>query len=672
MSDFKKFETIENTDNLGVVSLAIRPNQASKFGEGNLSGKDLQRRFDRLANAIVKEYNNLVKIFGNAFAEDENGNPLDRALSYIAWRVKTNSLTGEKHTESLADFMDYLKNGTFANEILYVSNPTVVSDDGEESELDTLNSVLETLYAKITALFGRVQESLSALEEFTGFDEKVDSIPETYYTKCEQRLWAEELSSTIGKTAADTAEDLNTHKTDPEAHNDIRLQLQDFVAKVKALHDADDETLDQTIEVIALIKSNKSLIDAILTNKDIINNLTDLSKNIPSNLKNGATAGSLYQINARLITDPNNKGGTTEAPNQLEPYDSVALGTSVVCGDKAFACGKNTLAYKNGAFAEGEGKIVYLDDAKTKIDTEKSTGALGWYCHTEGRMTKATATATHTEGIGTIAASACQHVQGKYNIEDPNNTYAHIVGNGIEDRPSNAHTIDWAGNGWFAANVFVGGTGQDDEGAVDRLATLSELLDLKTKLDTIDWGANCYNLLDSGNFKDIITIEKNYLSREGDDYSKRLITKEEADKLAGIEEGATAGGYDNATQQSAGLMSAEDKINLDFLNDYSRCIIDEIVNHLNIEFTETHSLLGYSSSTHVGKQQFPYSISVSVPVWRDVICYSAEIQGENNVASQIITFDETTSKITISGNAVAQYAPIKFNLTYSYKLKSLT
>ena len=46
--------------------------------------------------------------------------------------------------------------------------------------------------------------------------------------------------------------------------------------------------------------------------------------------------------------------------------------------------------------------------------------------------------------------------------------YAHIVGNGTSDTArSNAHTLDWDGLGWFAGGLKVGGTGQDDEAAVE-------------------------------------------------------------------------------------------------------------------------------------------------------------------------------------------------------------
>ena len=70
--------------------------------------------------------------------------------------------------------------------------------------------------------------------------------------------------------------------------------------------------------------------------------------------------------------------------------------------------------------------------------------------------------------MGTIAASVVQHVQGQYNIKDNAKKYAHIVGNGTaDDARSNAHTVDWDGNAWYAGAIKVGGTGQDDTAAVE-------------------------------------------------------------------------------------------------------------------------------------------------------------------------------------------------------------
>lgn len=77
------------------------------------------------------------------------------------------------------------------------------------------------------------------------------------------------------------------------------------------------------------------------------------------------------------------------------------------------------------------------------------------------------------EGNNTMASSDSQHVQGQYNIEDRTGQYAHIIGNGSSDtKRSNAHTVDWKGNAWYAGNVYIGSTSgtNKDEGS-KKLAT---------------------------------------------------------------------------------------------------------------------------------------------------------------------------------------------------------
>ena len=57
-----------------------------------------------------------------------------------------------------------------------------------------------------------------------------------------------------------------------------------------------------------------------------------------------------------------------------------------------------------------------------------------------------------------------------YNIEKHNSIrtgslrgrYIHVSGNGTSSKASNAYTLDWSGNGWFAGDVYVGGASQDD------------------------------------------------------------------------------------------------------------------------------------------------------------------------------------------------------------------
>ena len=80
--------------------------------------------------------------------------------------------------------------------------------------------------------------------------------------------------------------------------------------------------------------------------------------------------------------------------------------------------------------------------------------ASGRNSHAEGSMTKATGYNSHAQNMNTIAAGQSQTAIGKYNIEDANNQYALIIGNGdiifVDGQPeesrSNALTVDWNGN----------------------------------------------------------------------------------------------------------------------------------------------------------------------------------------------------------------------------------
>ena len=91
------------------------------------------------------------------------------------------------------------------------------------------------------------------------------------------------------------------------------------------------------------------------------------------------------------------------------------------------------------------------------------TTASGEYSHAEGADTTASGSHSHAEGYNTIAASSTQHVQGKFNIEDTDGKYAHIVGNGGNTAyRSNAHTLDWDGVPWYKGRPQFGGTAQDN------------------------------------------------------------------------------------------------------------------------------------------------------------------------------------------------------------------
>jgi len=113
--------------------------------------------------------------------------------------------------------------------------------------------------------------------------------------------------------------------------------------------------------------------------------------------------------------------------------------------------------------SHAEGSYTTMPDGTTRYST-----AAGYASHTEGGGCHTNGVASHAEGIGTTANGRCAHTEGTYtiasgkaqhveglaNIEDTEDKYIHIAGNGVDpSNRSNAYTLDWDGNGWFAGSV---------------------------------------------------------------------------------------------------------------------------------------------------------------------------------------------------------------------------
>lgn len=178
-----------------------------------------------------------------------------------------------------------------------------------------------------------------------------------------------------------------------------------------------------------------------------------------------------------------------EADGSLRSVYSTEESEEYKLGKYAVAVGHNTKASGEASFAEGRNTEASGVGAHVEGITSKAIGirshaenggtqANGDDSHSEGLLTKANGRAAHVEGCNTVAEGEYQHVQGKYNLEDTEGRYAHIVGNGgvdLEIRDivrKNAHTLDWSGNGWYAGDLYVGGTSQDD---AQKLVTEKEL-----------------------------------------------------------------------------------------------------------------------------------------------------------------------------------------------------
>ena len=149
--------------------------------------------------------------------------------------------------------------------------------------------------------------------------------------------------------------------------------------------------------------------------------------------------------------------------------------STTASGNSSHAEGNNTTA--SGIYSHAEGNNTIASNYNTHAEG-CYTVASGHSSHAEGKNTKANGAYSHAEGNYTIASSENQHVQGKYNIEDTANTYAHIVGNGTSDTArSNAHTLDWNGNGWYKGKLSQDGTPTEDKDL-----TTKKYVDDKTKI----------------------------------------------------------------------------------------------------------------------------------------------------------------------------------------------
>lgn len=210
------------------------------------------------------------------------------------------------------------------------------------------------------------------------------------------------------------------------------------------------------------------------------------------------------------------EGGNAQASGDYSHAEGVATQAS---GDSSHAEGSYTMAIGNASHAEGSGfryfsmkvsgdagTTIYsvtdehgnlfdksmkyalmsctFNDGKYRIvdvtvDNEKITHiTLNKSFNLDSSVTNNTIAVvvntsaigdySHAEGYCVVASGDYSHAEGKFNLPDDENKYLHIVGNGSgHNNRSNAHTLDWSGNAWFAGDVYTGSTSgtNRDEGS---------------------------------------------------------------------------------------------------------------------------------------------------------------------------------------------------------------
>lgn len=171
-----------------------------------------------------------------------------------------------------------------------------------------------------------------------------------------------------------------------------------------------------------------------------------------------STPGTPNIINAAGTT------GTLSIKIQIKKYSKIDIDylptiSSVGTGYNSVILNNSKDLYygsqSDGAYSVSANGGKALANASFAANLSTSSGL---YSFSEGQG-EAKGLYSHAEGQRTIASGKSQHAEGTYNIEDIENKYAHIVGNGYYDSEnkqtirSNAYTLDWNGNGCYAGDV---------------------------------------------------------------------------------------------------------------------------------------------------------------------------------------------------------------------------
>lgn len=189
----------------------------------------------------------------------------------------------------------------------------------------------------------------------------------------------------VGADKSGTAESkVSAHNTSTDSHSDIRLLIEGLQSKVNAVLDSDDETLDQMSEIVAYIKDNKELIEAITTDKvsvsDIVNNLTTNVSDKPLSAAQGVALKALIDgivVPAKISELTNDSGYITgisksdvvSALGYTPPKEDTNTTYSDMTGATSSTAGKAGLvpapaAGDNDLYFKGDGTYENADDHK--------------------------------------------------------------------------------------------------------------------------------------------------------------------------------------------------------------------------------------------------------------------------------------------------------------------
>ena len=172
-----------------------------------------------------------------------------------------------------------------------------------EEVLSSLSIALDRQFTSINLSLVKHEEDISTVQKNVAdnaqsIENVKNDIPKTAEDIGARPATWMPTASEVGADESGTAlEKVSKHNVSEESHSDIRLLINNLTTRLNTIANSEDVDLDQLGELVAYIKSNRSLIEEITTNKvsvaDIIDNLTTSVINKPLSAKQGVVLKGL-------------------------------------------------------------------------------------------------------------------------------------------------------------------------------------------------------------------------------------------------------------------------------------------------------------------------------------------------------------------------------------------
>ena len=185
------------------------------------------------------------------------------------------------------------------------------------TQIETLLNTDESTLAEMQEVIDYINSNKDLIEEISTGKVNVSDIVDNLVTNVANKPLSAaqgvvlkaliDAQQTAVDNAATTAQNnLSSHNTNTGAHADLRLEVKALADRINAALDSDDTTLDELSEIVAYIKSNKALIDAITTSKvsvaDIVDDLVTNVKNKPLSAAQGVVLKALIDALTNTVS----------------------------------------------------------------------------------------------------------------------------------------------------------------------------------------------------------------------------------------------------------------------------------------------------------------------------------------------------------------------------------